>query len=94
LVKKTEDKMATENRTFGTGNQDANFVDRRTASTPATSGFERRQFSDGRQDLSSEAAELGSAIDQYKLQNRRKYITHEEMLSVVKSLGYSKNETK
>jgi hypothetical protein len=40
--------------------------------------------------LSADAAELGSAIDQYKLLNRRRYITYEEMLGVIKSLGYSK----
>ena len=82
--------MATENRTFGTGNQEPVFIDRRTATSSSPSGFERRQFSDGHNDLSPEAAELGSAIDQYKLINRRRYITYEEMLGVIKSLGYSK----
>ena len=87
--------MATEHRTFGTGNvnMDASaFVDRRTAATNQnTQGVERRQFSDSYQDLSPDAAELGQAIDQYKLINRRRYISYEEMISIVKSLGYSKN---
>jgi hypothetical protein len=87
--------MATEHRTFGTGNVNldaAAFVDRRTTSTNQnTPGVERRQFSDSYQDLSPDAAELGQAIDQYKLINRRRYISYEEMISIVKSLGYSKN---
>ncbi len=83
--------MATENRTFGTGNQEPVFVDRRTTETASSLGFERRQFSDGHSDLSPDAAELGSAIDQYKLMNRRRYITYEEMLAVIKALGYKKD---
>ena len=83
--------MSTDNRTFEDGNTDAAFVDRRTTTSSNSSGFERRQFSDGHQGLSADAAELGSAIDQYKLINRRRYITYEEMLSVIKSLGYSKS---
>ena len=82
--------MATENQTFGTGNLEAAFVDRRQATTSNTSRLERRQFSDGHSDLSPEAAELGKAIDQYKLINRRRYISYEEMLGVIKSLGYTK----
>ena len=34
------------------------------------------------------ARELSGAIDQYKLQHRRRFITHEELLTVIKSLGY------
>ena len=41
--------------------------------------------------LSPEAAELATAIDQYKLQHRRRFINFEEMLSIVKSLGYQKS---
>ena len=85
--------MSTDNRTFGTGNQDVDsFVDRRTQSEKEKSlGLDRRQFSDGHSDLSPEAAELGQAIDHYKLVNRRRYITYEETLAVIKSLGYSKS---
>jgi hypothetical protein len=51
---------------------------------------ERRQFSNSYQELSPEARELGTAIDQYKLHHRRRFITFEEMLAVVKALGYHK----
>ena len=67
----------------------AGFFDRRAATGDAPGG-ERRQFSASYDDLSSEAQELGQAIDQYKLLNRRRYITYEELLSVMQSIGYSK----
>ena len=52
-------------------------------------GVERRnQFGNNYDGLSPDAQELAEAIDQYKLQNRRRFITYEEMLSVIKSLGY------
>jgi hypothetical protein len=70
----------------------ANFVDRRDPDAQRkTPGIERRQFSNSHQELSPEAAELGRAIDQYKLVNRRRFITYEEMLGVIKQLGYSKS---
>ncbi|MGL6226799.1 MAG: hypothetical protein ACRC10_09265 [Thermoguttaceae bacterium] len=53
-------------------------------------GAERRQFANCYEGLSDEARTLAEAIDQYKLDNRRRFITYEEMLSVIKSLGYSK----
>ena len=49
---------------------------------------ERRQFTDSREELSPEARELALAIDEYKVRHRRRFITYEEMLAVVKSLGY------
>jgi hypothetical protein len=51
---------------------------------------ERRQFSNSYEELSPDARELGTAIDQYKLHHRRRFITYEEMLAVVKALGYHK----
>ena len=52
-------------------------------------GVERRnQFGNCYDGLSPDAQQLAEAIDQYKLQNRRRFITYEEMLSVIKSLGY------
>ncbi|NIL95929.1 MAG: hypothetical protein GTO53_01545 [Planctomycetales bacterium] len=68
---------------------ETNFVDRRSYAP----GFdvplrERRQFCNSHEDLSPEAQELARAIDQYKLVHRRRFITYEEMLSVIKSLGY------
>lgn len=65
------------------------FVERRNAAAGEQSpGVERRQFGNSHEELSPEAAELARAIDQYKLVHRRRFITFEEMLSVVKSLGY------
>ena len=81
--------MSTTNQPQGI-NQPQAFVDRRDASRQGRPGLERRQFSDGRSELSPDAAELGQAIDQYKLMNRRRYISYEEMLTVIKSLGYTK----
>ncbi len=70
----------------------APFLERRE-STPAKSGVagrERRQFANNHDHLSPEAGELAVAIDQYKLQHRRRFINFEEMLSIMKSLGYRK----
>jgi hypothetical protein len=67
------------------------FLDRReTDIEPSYVGPERRQFSDSRDYLSSEAQELASAIDGYKLRHRRRFITFEEMAHIIKSLGYAK----
>ena len=67
------------------------FVDRRdpTAGNDIQ-GRERRQFVNSHEELSPEAAELARAIDTYKLSHRRRFINFEEMLGIVKSLGYSK----
>lgn len=67
------------------------FIDRRDpyASTN-TAGRERRQFTNSHSELSPEAAELARAIDTYKLSHRRRFINFEEMLGIVKSLGYSR----
>ena len=66
------------------------FVDRRSGSPDEAPGHERRQFANSHEELSPEAAELATAIDGYKLQHRRRFITFEEMLAVIKSLGYSR----
>ncbi|MGD0519602.1 MAG: hypothetical protein ABSA26_18870 [Thermoguttaceae bacterium] len=67
------------------------FVDRRHSSAVEEMQIcERRQFSNSHEELSPEAAELARAIDQYKLFHRRRFITFEEMLGVIKSLGYSR----
>lgn len=65
----------------------ASFADRRAVQTDAGLA-ERRQFASSHSDLSPEARELAFAIDRYKLEFRRRYITCEEMLAVVKQLGY------
>lgn len=72
-------------------NQDPQFVDRRSANeytSPLTR--ERRQFGDDRASMTSAARELADAIDQYKLHHRRRFITYEEMLGVIRQLGYDR----
>lgn len=65
------------------------FIDRRSYNVSGRSpAFERRQFTNSHEGLSPEATELAQAIDGYKLRHRRRFITYEEMLSVIKSLGY------
>ena len=65
------------------------FIDRRNpVAVERMPVCERRQFGNSHEDLSPDAAELAQAIDQYKLHHRRRLITFEEMLSVVRSLGY------
>jgi hypothetical protein len=72
------------------------FVDRRNYSLPGaglhreTAIRERRQFANSYEELTPEARELAQAIDSYKLIHRRRFITYEEMLAVVKSLGYKR----
>ncbi len=68
------------------------FVERRDYATTGMAPVrERRQFTNSHSELSPEARELATAIDQYKLHHRRRFINYEEMLMVVKSLGYSKD---
>lgn len=69
----------------------AGFVDRRSYNgVQGTPGKERRQFTNSHEGLSPEAQELAQAIDGYKMAHRRRFITFEEMLVVIKSLGYQK----
>jgi len=68
------------------------FVDRRNyAGQVGAPQRERRQFTNSHEELSPDARELAQAIDSYKLMHRRRFITYEEMLAVMKSLGYKKN---
>ena len=68
------------------------FVDRRNYQVQGgTPHRERRQFTNSHEELSPEARALAQAIDSYKLVHRRRFITYEEMLSVVKSLGYRRD---
>ncbi len=67
------------------------FIDRRSYDVAGrTPTFERRQFTNSHEELSPEAMDLARAIDGYKLQHRRRFITYEEMLTVIKSLGYQR----
>jgi hypothetical protein len=71
---------------------DAAFVERRTnPGRPATT--ERRQFANSHVGLSPDARELAEAIDSFKVHNRRRYITFEETLQVIQSLGYAKHSS-
>jgi hypothetical protein len=67
------------------------FVDRRSPTVHSNPpGVERRQFTNNHDSLSPLARELATAIDEYKLRHRRRFITYEEMLGVIQSLGYRK----
>ena len=65
------------------------FTDRRNLDMGAP-GTERRQFADSHVELSPAGRELAQAIDEYKLNHRRRFITAEEVLAVIESLGYHK----
>ncbi|MGC4004418.1 MAG: hypothetical protein QM811_15390 [Pirellulales bacterium] len=67
----------------------ANFVERRSR-RETDIGTERRQFCNSYEGLSPEAAVLGEAVDRYKMRNRRRFITYEEILTVIRELGYAK----
>ena len=74
----------------GTNEVDSDrFVDRRDSHGYGVRG-ERRQFGSSHSGLSDDGRELAVAIDQYKVQNHRRYITCDEMLSILRELGYSK----
>ena len=66
------------------------FLERRNYEAGRVPGLERRQFTNSHDELSPDARELALAIDAYKLHHRRRFITYEEMLDVIQSLGYSK----
>lgn len=68
----------------------ASFQDRRQGEATERPNLERRQFADAHSELSQEARELAMAIDNYKRLHRRRFITHEEMVAVIKSIGYHK----
>ncbi|MDR1382765.1 MAG: hypothetical protein LBJ67_02795 [Planctomycetaceae bacterium] len=78
---------------FAFGNQlskESSFVDRRQNRNGNPPGIERRQFANSYEELLPESRELAMAIDQYKLMHRRRFITYDEMLAVIKTLGYHK----
>jgi hypothetical protein len=70
---------------------DMPFVDRRSSAPVGDAPVsERRQFTNSHSELSDDAAELARAIDEYKSRHRRRFINYEEVLGVVKSLGYAR----
>ena len=68
------------------------FEDRRQSRTEnrPEGTSERRQFSNSYNSENQDVNELAQAIDQYKLVHRRRFITFEELHSVVTGLGYHK----
>jgi hypothetical protein len=72
-------------------NLETTFEDRRNVRLAGYKGVERRQFGNSHRGLSPDAQELAEAIDSYKLEHRRRYITFEEMLCVIHDLGYVKS---
>ncbi|MCP4940877.1 MAG: hypothetical protein GY924_02695 [Planctomycetaceae bacterium] len=66
------------------------FVDRRSAATAGQQQAERRQFGSSHSGLSPAGRELAVAIDEYKVEHHRRYLTCDEMLSVMTKLGYKK----
>ncbi|MDP1560450.1 MAG: hypothetical protein Q8M16_03545 [Pirellulaceae bacterium] len=64
------------------------FPNRRYRSRSSQEGLERRQFSSNYSELSPAGAELGLSIDSYKVANRRRYVTYDEILQVLSALGY------
>ncbi len=70
---------------------DATFVDRRQQSGTGERG-ERRQFGNSYQNLSTEGRQLAEAIDAYKVDHHRRYITTDELLGVLGRLGYKQSE--
>ena len=68
------------------------FQDRRSSAGGATPpGFERRQFTNSHEALSPNARELAVAIDEYKVRHRRRFITYEEIMTIIQDLGYRKD---
>ena len=66
------------------------FIDRRDQIGNGTPGVERRQFTNSHESLTADAREVATAIDAYKIKHRRRFITFEEMMNVIRELGYSK----
>ncbi len=67
------------------------FDDRRHFTPKSSPIVDRRQFSNSYDSLSPAARELATSIDEYKIRHRRRFITYEEMMAVIESLGYAKS---
>ncbi|MEX2187553.1 MAG: hypothetical protein WD875_12195 [Pirellulales bacterium] len=72
---------------FGEPNGES--VDRRRSYPDfSPGGQDRRQFGANYDDLSPAGREFGLAIDRYKVEHHRRFITPEELLAVAVKLGY------
>ena len=69
---------------------DETFVDRRKEPGTGVRG-ERRQFGNSYHNLSPEGQQLAEAIDAYKVDHHRRYITTDELLGVLGRLGYTQS---
>ncbi|MCY2984576.1 MAG: hypothetical protein NTY15_13205 [Planctomycetota bacterium] len=67
------------------------FVDRRQQSGSGERG-ERRQFGNSYNNLSREGRQLAEAIDSYKVEHHRRYITTDELIGVLTGLGYQRSD--
>jgi hypothetical protein len=76
-------------QTFGSSS--IPFVDRRQRGEPSSEAAERRQFGNSYNSLTPDGKELAEAIDAYKLQHRRRYVTTDELLFVLRGLGYNRS---
>ncbi|MDZ4688748.1 MAG: hypothetical protein SH850_27050 [Planctomycetaceae bacterium] len=69
------------------------FVDRRASGEDRPLGVpERRQFRASVNTERPAVAELAAAVDGYKLEHHRRFITYEELYDVIAGLGYVKAE--
>lgn len=66
------------------------FVERRASGNNGRVS-ERRQFGSSHTGLSQAGRQLAQAIDHYKVQHHRRYITCDEMLFVLSELGYRRS---
>lgn len=71
--------------------ENGEFNDRRRSEGRAA-GRERRQFGSSHAELSPAGRELARAIDQYKVDHHRRYLTCDELLGVLLDLGYVREE--
>ncbi|MGI9474704.1 MAG: hypothetical protein ACR2NZ_24440 [Rubripirellula sp.] len=69
------------------------FVERRGSDGDVTTQAERRQFGSSHAELSDDGRELALAIDRYKIENHRRYLTCDELLVVIAELGFTKDAT-
>lgn len=69
---------------------DSPFIDRRRGGAAGSTPRERRQFVNSYEELTDDGAELARAVDAYKAESRRRFINYDELLSVVRSLGYDR----
>lgn len=68
------------------------FVDRRSSQPAGRDRPERRQFGSFHAELSEAGRELALAIDQYKIEHHRRYLTCDEILRVLNRLGYTRQD--